>query len=158
MHLDADENWHAGADVDIYSVALHEAGHALGLGHSDNPGDVMYPYYRPGMALSANDIGAAQALYGVPGTTSNAAVTASAPVAPTAPAAPAAPAPQPLRLAIDTIPSSSSSPTLAVTGTVSGGTSPWTVQWQTDHGYSGKASISAPGSPESRHGIPEPSP
>lgn len=44
MHFDADENWHTGGDVDIYTVALHEAGHAIGLGHSDNPGDVMYPY------------------------------------------------------------------------------------------------------------------
>src|SRR5439155_18377421 len=66
MHLDADERWHAGGDVDIYSVALHEAGHAIGLTHSDKPGDVMYPYYRRGMSLSANDIGAAQALYGAP--------------------------------------------------------------------------------------------
>jgi hypothetical protein len=31
MHLDADENWHAGGDTDIYSVVLREAGHASGL-------------------------------------------------------------------------------------------------------------------------------
>jgi hypothetical protein len=65
MHLDADENWHVGGDIDIYSVALHEAGHAIGLGHSDKPGDVMYPYYRSHMSLSANDIGAAQTMYGL---------------------------------------------------------------------------------------------
>jgi hypothetical protein len=33
MHFDADEAWENPQKIDLYSVALHEAGHALGLGH-----------------------------------------------------------------------------------------------------------------------------
>src|SRR5574340_696139 len=64
MHLDADEDWHTGVAVDLFTVALHEAGHALGLGHSDRPGAVMYPYYRQATALAADDISGIRALYG----------------------------------------------------------------------------------------------
>lgn len=64
MHLDADEDWHAGSNVDLFSVALHEAGHALGLGHSDRPGAVMYPYYRMAAGLSDDDIAGIRDLYG----------------------------------------------------------------------------------------------
>jgi hypothetical protein len=64
MHLDADEAWGVGSGVDLFSVALHETGHALGLAHSDMPGSVMYPYYRVTSGLTADDIAAIQALYG----------------------------------------------------------------------------------------------
>jgi hypothetical protein len=64
MHLDADEAWRTGASVDLFSVALHEVGHALGLGHSDRPGTVMYPYYRQVTGLSGDDIAGIRALYG----------------------------------------------------------------------------------------------
>ncbi|MCZ2076839.1 MAG: matrixin family metalloprotease [Bryobacterales bacterium] len=63
MHLDADEFWNIDADVDVYSVVLHELGHALGLGHSDKPGTVMYPYYRRVKELTTEDILAIQELY-----------------------------------------------------------------------------------------------
>ena len=63
LHFDNDESWKIGADTDLYSVALHETGHALGLGHSDKPGTVMYPYYRRATVLSQEDIGAILTLY-----------------------------------------------------------------------------------------------
>ncbi len=144
MHLDADENWHAGGDVDIYSVALHEAGHAIGLGHSDNPGDVMYPYYRRNMSLSANDIGAARALYGVAGPVSgtSAAPVTSAPVS----GGTSTPPPSPLRMTLNPVPSSTQVNQTSMTGTVAGGTLPVSIQWQTDHSYSGQATITNAGS------------
>jgi hypothetical protein len=64
LHLDADEAWRSGANVDLYSVVLHEAGHALGLGHSDRPGAVMYPYYKLSTGLTDDDIAGIRALYG----------------------------------------------------------------------------------------------
>ena len=64
MHFDDDENWQVGANVDLFTVALHETGHALGLGHSDQPGDVMYPYYHIATGLAAGDVAAIQAVYG----------------------------------------------------------------------------------------------
>jgi hypothetical protein len=66
MHLNADESWGVGKNVDLFSVALHEAGHALGLGHSDDPTAVMYPYYRLQTGLTPDDIAGIQALYGAP--------------------------------------------------------------------------------------------
>lgn len=63
MHFDDDENWGIGQDIDLFTVTLHEAGHALGLGHSDRPGTVMYPYYRRASALTADDIAAIRELY-----------------------------------------------------------------------------------------------
>lgn len=80
------------------------------------------------MALSANDIGAARALYGLPlGAAST--TTSSAPAA-------AVPA---LRLTLDPAAASTPNATFSTTGTVSGGAGSYSVQWQTDHGYSGKA-------------------
>ena len=87
LHFDDDENWRVGADVDLFSVALHELGHSLGLGHSDDPSAVMYPYYRRAGGLSAADRAAIRTIYAStePGT--------SAPAPPVAPVEPSTPPP-----------------------------------------------------------------
>jgi hypothetical protein len=64
LHFDDDETWKiGGGDIDLFSLALHETGHALGLGHSDNPADVMYPYYKKVTGLTANDAAAILQIY-----------------------------------------------------------------------------------------------
>ncbi len=64
MHLDDDETWRIGARHDLFSVALHEAGHGLGLNHSDNSSAVMAPYYAGVVRdLTSDDIAGIRALY-----------------------------------------------------------------------------------------------
>src|SRR5579872_417207 len=126
MHLDGDESWHVGTDTDVFSVALHEAGHALGLGHSDNPQDVMYPYYRKVTGLSPGDIAAILTLY--------APQDGSAPTPPTIPSQP-----QQLVVAVQSYKASTTASSVALSGTVTGGTGNVTVRWASDQGGSGGA-------------------
>ena len=67
---------YAGTPATLQQVALHEIGHALGLGHASDPGAVMYPSAGGGnQALDATDVAGIQSLYGGP-------ASAAAPVAP----------------------------------------------------------------------------
>jgi hypothetical protein len=113
LHFDDDEHWSVGGVTDLFSVALHETGHALGLGHSDNPADVMYPYYRRFTSLAAGDIAGIQSLY---------AAQSSAP--------PGDPATSALSITANAAPSAVNAASVTVSGTVSGGFGDVHVSWR----------------------------
>ncbi len=131
LHFDGDESWQIGADIDLFSVVLHELGHALGLGHADTPGAVMYPYYQRASKLSAADIAAVQTLYApAPGQTD--------PGPPVSPGTPTGPGAGPLTIVVpDRVLTAASSIELA--GTTYGGTGGAHVTWNSDKGQSGAA-------------------
>ncbi|XP_051882281.1 matrix metalloproteinase-20-like [Pristis pectinata] len=69
IHFDQEENWTLRRNgVNLFQVAAHELGHALGLAHSRYRSAVMYPTYLKRssnrFSLSVDDIRAIQNLYG----------------------------------------------------------------------------------------------
>ncbi|XP_075404849.1 collagenase 3 [Tenrec ecaudatus] len=69
VHFDDDETWTSSFQgYNLFLVAAHEFGHALGLGHSKDPGALMFPIYTyPGtghFVLPDDDLQGIQYLYG----------------------------------------------------------------------------------------------
>jgi hypothetical protein len=70
IHFDDAERWSVNGQAgtfDLYQVALHEIGHAIGLGHSPVRNAVMfasYPGYRASYPLTTDDINGCRARYG----------------------------------------------------------------------------------------------
>jgi len=138
MHLDAEENWNTGASIDLFSVVLHETGHALGLGHSDSPAAVMYPFYKMTSELNADDIAGIQNLYGAATTQAiePTPVPAPAPVPTPAPTTPS------ITISSPAASSTTTASTVTASGTAAGGTGTLRITWTSDSG-SGAASGSA---------------
>lgn len=69
-HFDEAETWTVvvppgAGGIDLVTVAAHEFGHSLGLGHSSVSGALMAPFYGgPARRLHADDIAGIQSLYG----------------------------------------------------------------------------------------------
>ena len=158
MHFNDADTWNVGANTDVFSVALHELGHALGLGHSDSPNDVMYPYYKMVSTLSSGDKAAVLTLYaaqtgtpasptGSPGTAAPPATTAGSSgnagsggsgggtgTGSKSTTPPALTIVSPAATSIAT-----SQATMAFSGTASDNVGVASVKWSTNMGYSGAA-------------------
>jgi len=56
--------WNIGTTYDLFSVAMHEIGHAIGMGESTSYGSVMQGAYAPHNGLSNDDITGIHTVYG----------------------------------------------------------------------------------------------
>ncbi len=67
MFLNSAASWQINTDYDLETVAIHEFGHALGLGESQITTACMYAYYN-GMkqSLTSDDIAGIQSVWGAP--------------------------------------------------------------------------------------------
>ena len=64
VHFDETDDWTD--ETVLYNAALHELGHTLGLGHSDDPNAVMFSGLLEDeeYSISQDDINGIRALYG----------------------------------------------------------------------------------------------
>lgn len=164
MHLNYDQPWSLDGGVQLYAVMLHEMGHALGLGHSDDPSDVMYPYYQTRQHLASGDIQALRTLYAAPASADpttpgfpTVPLTPAAPAIPATPAGPATPPASPKTPSTgDTIPPLvqiyspslaailTSKDSLTVQGFVKDNVGVKKILWSNSTGGSGSASVANP--------------
>jgi hypothetical protein len=139
LHFDEDENWQSGVDPDFYSVVLHELGHALGIGHSDQPNAVMYPYYRKFEGLQADDVKAVRNLYPAKYEDAQPQVQQTPPASPVPSTSTDKSAPA-LRISYPATPvMSTASATARVSGTASDNVGVTSVTWTASGGRSGVA-------------------
>ncbi|BFZ19011.1 hypothetical protein BsWGS_22050 [Bradybaena similaris] len=62
VHFDDDDDW---KDYNsLLGVAVHELGHSMGLGHSEDESAIMYPVYRDVVQLGQDDIDGITLMYG----------------------------------------------------------------------------------------------
>jgi len=66
IYFDDAERWTVfdGGDTDLFVVAAHEIGHAIGIDHSDDTNSIMFPYSGGVSVLGSDDIEAIHRLYG----------------------------------------------------------------------------------------------